>query len=326
MTTVTSLYNCPCSGAFPVGAQPQNYANGYAGIASVGSIGPPGMQTPVQFRVFESASFSQQPQVAVLPYSPSTIVGASPIYYNTNGAITPANGGNIGGNPNTWSQYGSGNAGGNGNPGGDGNNGTSGGGSEFDDVYTFCTNKYGPCAYAADSSGSSGYVSCVKQCITEKTNTKPPTVTKPSSLAAVSKSPAAGQYVDDGVYKFCSDEFGPCAYLPDGKYEPCVKKCIQTGGGSGGNSNNIGGKPNTWAPSGSGNIGGNPSTWGPSTYPPGYYPTPPPYGFRANECGCARTAFSQLPPSGFLAWEPLIRRFNEPFNSLAGLTCQGRLW
>ncbi len=301
MTTVTSLYNCPCSGAFPIGGQAQNYANGYAGVASVGAIGPPGMQTPVQFRLFESASFSQQPQVAVLPYSPSTIVGATPIYYNTNGVITPANNGNLGGNPNTWGP----------------NNGGNPSGSPltpdqiFDATYKYCTQAGGPCGNISDPD----FYNCAKTCVSNHTNLQPPTslatVAKPSSLAAVAKAPTPA-YVDDGLHKFCTDEFGPCAYLPDGQYEPCVTNCIATSGGvNGGN-----------------NIGGNPNTWGPvnSNYPPGYYPTPPPYGFRANECGCARTAYSQLPPSGFLAWEPLIRRFNEPFNSLAGLTCQGRLW
>jgi hypothetical protein len=290
MTTVTSLYNCPCSGAFPVGGQAQNYANGYAGVASVGAIGPPGMQTPVQFRVFESASFSQQPQVAVLPYSPSTIVGATPIYYNTNGAVTAANGGNI---TSPWGVNGGGNAGGSGNINGSGNtsgnNGLSGNDLEFDQVYTFCANQYGPCAYKTGTD----FTPCVESCIQEKTNIKPPT-----SLATVAKPPGSGNIGGN-----------PGTWTPSG-------------------SGNIGGNPNTWGPSGSGNIGGNPGTWGPvnPNYPPGYYPTPPPYGFRANECGCARTAFSQLPPAGFLAWEPLIRRFNEPFNSLAGLTCQGRLW
>ena len=48
------------------------------------------MQSPYQFRLFESAFFSASPQVAVLPYSPATIVAATPIYYNTAGSVTPA--------------------------------------------------------------------------------------------------------------------------------------------------------------------------------------------------------------------------------------------
>ena len=90
MTSVTSLYNCPCSGAFPIGGAASQFANGYAGVVSIPATGPPGMQSPYQFRLFESAFFSNQPQVAVIPYSPATIVAATPIFYNTAGAVVAA--------------------------------------------------------------------------------------------------------------------------------------------------------------------------------------------------------------------------------------------
>lgn len=174
MTTVTSLYNCPCSGSFPVGGQP-SYA--YGGIASLPATGMPGMQSPYQFRLFESAFFSNSPQVAVLPYSPSTIVAATPMYYPA--APTP---------------------------------------------------------------------------------TTAPTATAPTTLAQTSGPATSG---------------------------PPAQVAVQ----------------------------------GSSAFT-----SMPPPGFRANECGCAVNAYSQLPPSGFMAWQPLLRQFNAPYESLAGQACQGRLW
>jgi hypothetical protein len=191
MTTVTSLYNCPCSGSFPVGGPP-SYA--YGGIASLPATGMPGMQSPYQFRLFESAFFSNSPQVAVLPYSPSTIVAATPTYYPpvNNTTVAPAA-------PTTVT--------------------------------------------LAQTSGGAG----------PGTPTAGPGT--PTSLAQTT---------------------GP---LPP----------VAVQGSS------------------------------------AFTALPPP-GFRANGCGCAVNAYSPLPPSGFMAWQPLLRQFNAPYESLAGQACQGRLW
>lgn len=47
----------------------------------------------------------------------------------------------------------------------------------------------------------------------------------------------------------------------------------------------------------------------------GFTPAPE---FTANDCGCCRTPFSVMPPSGFQAWRPLIERVNAPYSALLG--------
>ena len=175
MATVTSLYNCPCSGAFPIQGSVANAVNRTVGVVNLPAGAPPGMQQPYQFRTFESAAFSDRPQIAILPYSPGTIVAASPVYY-----------GDVLGNA--------------------------------------------------------------------------PTAGVAAATAVNAAATAPNPYP---------------TYPPLDPYTA--------------NSTTV-----SYAP---------------------------PIGYRANECGCTTVARSQLPPSGFSAWEPLIRQFNAPYDSFMGPTC-----
>lgn len=57
---------------------------------------------------------------------------------------------------------------------------------------------------------------------------------------------------------------------------------------------------------------------------PFYTPAPE---FSGNACGCCRTPFSVMPPSGVQAWRPLLDRVNAPYSALCpggfGPACGG---
>ncbi len=48
---------------------------------------------------------------------------------------------------------------------------------------------------------------------------------------------------------------------------------------------------------------------------------PPPFPFRANECGCCSAAYSPLPPNGVQAWAELLAATNLPYDSIIGPAC-----